>query len=40
MASGLACIVSSGQPWNEASVHEVKIVGNALSHTVRVELKC
>ena len=26
--------------WNEASVHEVKIVGNAPSHTVRVELKC
>jgi len=26
--------------WNEATVHEVKIVGNAPSHTVRVELKC
>ena len=26
--------------WNEATVHEVKIVGNAPSHNVRVELKC
>lgn len=26
--------------WNNASVHEVKIVGNAPSHTIRVELKC
>lgn len=26
--------------WNEATVHEVKIVGNAPSHTVRVDLKC
>jgi hypothetical protein len=26
--------------WNEASVHEVRIVGNAPSHNVRVELKC
>jgi hypothetical protein len=25
--------------WNEATVHEVKIVGNVPSHTVRVELK-
>jgi hypothetical protein len=25
--------------WNEATVHEVKIVGNAPSHTVRIELK-
>jgi hypothetical protein len=25
--------------WNEATAHEVKIVGNAPSHTVRVELK-
>ena len=25
--------------WNEATVHEVRIVGNAPSHTVRVELK-
>ena len=25
--------------WNEASVHEAKIVGNTPSHTVRVELK-
>lgn len=26
--------------WNEATVHEVKIVGTVPSHTVRVELKC
>ena len=26
--------------WNEATVHEVKIVGDAPSHTVRIELKC
>jgi hypothetical protein len=26
--------------WNEATVHEVKIVGHAPSHNVRVELKC
>jgi len=25
--------------WNEAGVHEVKIVGNVPSHTIRVELK-
>jgi len=25
--------------WNVATVHEVKIVGNVPSHTVRVELK-
>jgi hypothetical protein len=26
--------------WSEATIHEVKIVGNAPSHNVRVELKC
>ncbi len=26
--------------WSEATVHEVKIVGNAPSHNVRVELNC
>jgi hypothetical protein len=25
--------------WNEATVHEVRIVGNAPSHTMRIELK-
>jgi hypothetical protein len=31
---------SGSVAWNEATVHEVKIVGNAPSHNVRVELKC
>ena len=26
--------------WNEAGLHEVEIVGDAPSHTVRIELKC
>jgi hypothetical protein len=26
--------------WSEATVHEVRIVGNSPSHTMRVELKC
>ncbi len=26
--------------WSDATVHEVRIVGNVPSHTVRVELKC
>ena len=26
--------------WNEAAIHEVRIVGNVASHTIRIELKC
>lgn len=26
--------------WNEAGLHEVRIVGDAPSHTIRIELKC